>query len=210
VDRSTLANVLKEARTNLLGLANATDGSGQYLFSGSKGDIAPFQETGGKISYLGDAGQRKIQADQTRQIASSDIGSDIFGRAAPGTQGYLTRADANNSGAGTIGKPAVMDPNGYGVGNTFVIEFTSASSYSVNVLDAANTPVYNYAGSGFQPGKPNIIALQGGLQAEISGIPATGDAFTVEPVSVPAFTARPTTVPGPLVAPIMGTPQVTD
>src|SRR5690606_8889224 len=85
VDRTTLGNVLKEARTNLLGLANATDGSGQYLFSGAKGDVSPFQEVGGKVVYMGDSNQRKIQADQTRQIASSDVGSDIFGRAAPGT-----------------------------------------------------------------------------------------------------------------------------
>src|SRR5690606_15585276 len=44
VDRATLSNVLKEARTNLLGLANATDGNGQYLFSGARGEVSPFQE----------------------------------------------------------------------------------------------------------------------------------------------------------------------
>src|SRR5690606_7635973 len=51
-DRSTLSNVLSSARTTLLGLANATDGSGQYLFSGARGDVAPFQEVGGKIVYM--------------------------------------------------------------------------------------------------------------------------------------------------------------
>lgn len=210
VDRTTLGNVLKEARTNLLGLANATDGSGQYLFSGAKGDVSPFQEVGGKVVYMGDSNQRKIQADQTRQIASSDVGSDIFGRAAPGTQGYLTRADSNNTGSGTVGKPTLTDPGGYGVGNTFVVNFTTPTSYSVDVLDAAGNSVYEFVGSGFTPGKVNTITLQGGVQVELGGNPATGDKFTIEPVSAPGYTAYPTTVPGPSTAPIMGTPKVVD
>ncbi len=54
-DRATLSNVLANARTSLLGLANATDGSGQYLFSGSKGGTAPFSvnDAAGKIELRG-------------------------------------------------------------------------------------------------------------------------------------------------------------
>src|SRR3546814_808607 len=51
-DRATLSNVLASARTSLLGLANATDGSGQYLFDGPMGRPAPFREVGGKIVYI--------------------------------------------------------------------------------------------------------------------------------------------------------------
>ncbi|MBB5213389.1 flagellar hook-associated protein FlgL [Parapusillimonas granuli] len=210
VDRATLGNVLKEARSNLLGLANATDGNGQYLFSGAQGNVSPFQEVGGKVSYVGDAHQRNIQADQTRQIAASDVGSDIFGRAAPGTRGYLTLADANNSGSGTIGKPSLVDPNGHGVGNTFVVEFTSATDYTVSVKDAAGHDVYQTSGAAFTPGQANTVSLPGGVQVEMGGSPAIGDKFTIEPMSAPAYMAYPTNVPGPSAAPVMGTPKVID
>src|SRR5690606_15939548 len=102
-DRATLANVLSNAKSNLLGLANATDGSGQYLFSGSRGDQPAFQLIDGKVIYKGDQSQRNIQADQTRQIPGSDIGSDVFDRAAPGTTGYLSSASNSNGGTGVVG-----------------------------------------------------------------------------------------------------------
>src|SRR5690554_4856850 len=64
-DRMTLSNVLQQSRTSMLGLANATDGNGQYLFSGSLGDVMPFDDSG---AYQGDSSQRNIQVDQTRRI----------------------------------------------------------------------------------------------------------------------------------------------
>src|SRR5690606_19899744 len=86
VDRNALAEVLSLARESLLNLANSTDGNGQYLFSGSQGNKAPFLTDG---RYVGDTMQRLIQVDQTRQLSSSDIGSDVFSRAAPGNVGYV-------------------------------------------------------------------------------------------------------------------------
>src|SRR5690606_39638630 len=65
VDRAALAEVLQGSRDALLNLANSTDGNGQYLFSGSKGNSAPFTEAG---KYVGDNSHRLIQVDQTRQI----------------------------------------------------------------------------------------------------------------------------------------------
>src|SRR5690606_9026297 len=111
-DRATLSNVLPTARTSLLGSANAPDGSGQYLFSGAMGSTAAFQEVGGKIVYVGDQNQRNVQADQTRRIAGSDVGSDIFNRAAPGTSVYLSAAGAGNAGSGVVTKPTITDLSG--------------------------------------------------------------------------------------------------
>src|SRR5690625_4968498 len=109
-DRKTLAGVLRHAHTNLLGLANATDGSGQYLFSGSRGNVAAFAEYG---TYLGDHSQRNIQVDQTRQLAGSDVGSDVFARATPGITTYLTAAGTQfgqahtNTGTGVISTASI-------------------------------------------------------------------------------------------------------
>ncbi len=180
-DRGTLSNVLKNARDSLMGLANTTDGNGQYLFSGSKGDTPAYDEFG---TYQGDTLQRLIQADQTRRIAGSDVGSDVFQRAQPGTRAYVSYADAGNTGSSVLGKPAITDNTG---GNPaanyrFHIEFTTATDYTVTVTDAtgATTPTssLNFTLTAGQ----TTLDLGYGTTAEISGSPAASDTFDVNPL----------------------------
>ena len=98
-DRQALSTALKNARDALLGLANSTDGNGQYLFSGFQGGVVPYaQDTTGKIVYSGATGERTVQVDQSRQMSTSDIGSDVFNRANPGSQAYVSTAAAANTG----------------------------------------------------------------------------------------------------------------
>lgn len=86
-DRETIADVLVEMKKSIQGLMNAQDANGQYLFSGSKGDTAPFEkadveidgETVQRYVYQGNESPRHIQADQTRQIDSADNGRKLFG-----------------------------------------------------------------------------------------------------------------------------------
>lgn len=175
-DRATLANVLHNARTSLLGVANATDGNGQYLFSGSRGDVEPFQMNGtGRVVYRGDMRQRLIQADPTRQIAGSDVGTDVFCRAVPGAHAYLTSAAAQNRGTGIISSPQISDPSGENTGRRIDIQFTSASLYNVRVngVAAAHNQPYDARSDG-------PLVLPGGLQVSLRGAPVAGDTFTVE------------------------------
>ncbi|MGV8295244.1 flagellin N-terminal helical domain-containing protein, partial [Pseudomonas aeruginosa] len=61
-DRQALSTALKNARDALLGLANSTDGNGQYLFSGYQGGVIPYaQDATGKIVYSGATGERTVQ-----------------------------------------------------------------------------------------------------------------------------------------------------
>lgn len=188
-DRATLANVLTNAKASLLALANSTDGNGQYLFSGMQGNSSPYvQDSSGKVTYQGDMGQRNIQVDQTRQIAGGDVGTDVFQRAAPGTNVYLTSAGAGNTGTGLISSPQITDPNGTNVGNSFQITFTSPTDYTVTVtkFDASlpppsTTTVETYTGT-YNPSSTSL-ALDGGVQVKFSGQPAANDTFTVEPAS---------------------------
>lgn len=188
-DRSTLAAVLKDSREALLGLANAKDGSGQYLFSGAKGDTPPYQDINGRVEYKGDLGQRKVQADATRQIAAGDVGSDIFERASPGTSLYLTRAGAN-TGTGTVGAPSITDPAGENIGKTFEIRFLTPTTYVIDATDASgqtetlqqqpsNTPF------AYDPQSTRQIEIPGGVLVKFEGEPAAGDSFFVEPAVTP-------------------------
>ncbi|MCQ4437948.1 hypothetical protein NO135_23380, partial [Clostridioides difficile] len=58
-DRSALSTQLQGYRDQLLTLANATDGAGNYLYAGFKTATAPFSNApGGGVTYSGDSGSR--------------------------------------------------------------------------------------------------------------------------------------------------------
>src|SRR5690606_14863360 len=119
-DRATLADVLRNSKDTLFGLANATDGNGQYLFSGFSATQPAFtKDASGAVSYAGDSGQRLVQADQTRRIAAGDLGSDVFGSAPSGSRNYITQSHAGRSAAWTMASPANTGTPGANVGAPF-------------------------------------------------------------------------------------------
>jgi len=171
IDRATLAEVLETARDGLLNLANSTDGNGQYLFSGALGKTAAFSDTG---VYQGSDHARLIQVDQTRQIDSADIGSNIFSRAAPGTVGYVVVAGENNGDTGgdaRFGVVTVTDTSGPAYGNDVRIEFTSATEYEVYINGvAAGTETYD-------PTTGVVLGGAYGVEMKLTGGPSAGDEF---------------------------------
>lgn len=197
-DRATLSDVLKSSKETLLGLANAKDGNGQYLFSGYAGSQPAFViDANGKVGYNGDANQRLIQADQTRQIAGSDIGSDVFMRATAGARDYVTSADVANGGTGLIGKPTIVDPKGAFVGKTFDVEFSQTAAvppvlqYTINIKDAGGAAAAAPVGPiDYVPGS-TTLNMTGGVQVEFSGAPVAGDKFTVQPANTRNYQITP-------------------
>lgn len=115
-DRQAIAFELRNRFEELLGIANAADGQGQYLFSGYMGDTKPFGGTvdflnaGNEITYLGDDGQRKLQVSPTRMMEVSDSGNDVFRRIRNGNGNFVTDYAAANSGTGVIDAGTVVDP----------------------------------------------------------------------------------------------------
>jgi flagellar hook-associated protein 3 FlgL len=86
--RRAIATELRGNLDELLGLANRTDGSGQYLFSGFQGSTKPFADTGSGIQYFGDEGLRMIQASASRQLAVNESGKEVFERIPASGGGY--------------------------------------------------------------------------------------------------------------------------
>lgn len=76
--RAALATELTARFQSMLNLANATDGSGNYLFAGFQSDTRPFVETATGANYQGDAGQQLVQVDTSRQMAMSNSGQSVF------------------------------------------------------------------------------------------------------------------------------------
>jgi flagellar hook-associated protein 3 FlgL len=85
-DKQSIATELRSDYEQLLGIANAKDGTGIYLFSGYKGTTEPFSGTvdqlnaapGNEITYSGDSGQRTLQVASSRYIETGDPGNSVF------------------------------------------------------------------------------------------------------------------------------------
>lgn len=78
-NRQGIAAEVWQRLDELFNLANSKDGAGEYLFSGFKSRTQPFVDNGaGNFSYEGDQGQRRLQISPTREVQSSDSGSEIF------------------------------------------------------------------------------------------------------------------------------------
>lgn len=184
-DRKSIAFELRARYDELLGIANAADGQGQYLFSGYMGSTKPFGGTvdylnaGNEIIYDGDDGQRTLQVSATRLLEISDSGNDVFVRISNGNGYFVTDYAAGNTGTGVIDAGNVTDPAAWNAlaNKPITIRFTAATTY--DILDSTNAVL---ASGTFQSNQP--ITIPGaGASVTISGDPATNDEFTLTPSS---------------------------
>lgn len=198
-DRAVLANELRGRYRELLGLANSTDGGGQYLFSGYQGGTRPFSESApGVIAYAGDQGQRLIQVSPSRQIAVSDAGADVFQRILNGNGSFVTSAAANG-GSGVIDGGTILDPAKWGAaGNSkdFTVKFSvsGGAGTTYDIIDnatgnslltglapgAAPYPRAYLSGSSIDLSQAGPPAFDYGARMSISGAPADGDSFSLK------------------------------
>ena len=176
-DRKILASDLQSRLDELLVLANHTDATGNYLFSGYQGSTAPFSNTASGVQYLGDDGKRMVQVSTAGQVASNDSGADIFMRTKNGNGTFVVQAGAGNVGSGFSDQGLVINP-ALLTGNNYQITFSvsaGATTYSVVDTTTATTVVPSTAYTSGQP-----ITFDG-RQLIIAGTPANGDQFTATP-----------------------------
>jgi flagellar hook-associated protein 3 FlgL len=174
-DRLIYATDLRSQLESLVGLANATDEKGQFLFSGYQANTKPFAQAGLNVQYMGDQGQRLNQVGPSRQLAVSDSGTDIFERIKNGNGVFVTAADTLNTGTGVIDVGSVITPTSL-TGNNYEINFTVTAG--VTTYDILNTTTGLPVSSGNSYVNNNTISFDG-MQLNIKGEPATGDKFIV-------------------------------
>jgi len=171
-DRAALATTIQSNLDQLVGIANSDDGNGQFLFAGYKSASPPFAaQAGGGVQYVGDQGQRLMQVDVARQMATSDDGRSVF-QSVQGGAGYVTSGAAANTGTAVFSATSVVDATAANYGKDFTISF-AGGNYTVQTKD---TPPVVAATGAFTAGSP--IAF-GGLQLSFTGTPADGDSFDV-------------------------------
>ncbi|SAL39954.1 flagellar hook-associated protein FlgL [Caballeronia arvi] len=183
-DRSAVADAIQGLRDQLFGLANTTDSSGNYIFSGLKGGTAPFSNNASGVgaTYSGDFGQRSVQISEGRSMTVGDTGVSIFQSVSPVESDPVSRAGAANTGTGTISPVSVTDTTDKGNTSKYTVTFSisqtdGTTSYSVTSNPADSTLPTNV------PYKDKADIALGGQKVTIEGAPADGDSFTVQPAA---------------------------
>ncbi|MDX1515715.1 MAG: flagellar hook-associated protein FlgL [Woeseiaceae bacterium] len=170
--RDLIAIEMREHLDHLVQLANQRDGAGRYLFAGNRDDTEPVSRSGATFTYNGDQGQRFIQVGEGRQVADGDSGYDVFFRVRAGNGTFTTSALGTNAGTGIVGNSSVTNPVAWNR-DTYTVTFLDPASYEVR--DSGGTLV---ASGGYQSGDRIAFA---GIEFGLTGQPAAGDAFRVEP-----------------------------
>ncbi len=175
-DRGFLASEVRQRLDELLGLANTRSENGDYMFAGSLSRTRPFlRDSSGQVNYLGDDTVRELQISADRRIADRDSGFDVFMAIRNGNGSFVTDADAANTGTGLISVGSVSDPTLY-TGHDYRIDFTAPGSYDIIDVTTGTTLV---TGAAYTEGA-TITAIPG-VEFSISGTPAAGDRFTLQP-----------------------------
>ncbi len=172
-ERKGLAEKLTSIRQQLLSVANRTDGAGSFLFGGQGAGAAPFVDAAGGVQYRGIAGERRTEPATDLPLTIN--GDGVFMTSLTGNGVFQTSAAAGVTQA-WIDNGQVSDPSAL-TGSTYTLQFSiaaGATTYAVleNGLPTAVTAAPYVSG--------RDITVDG-QTFRISGAPASGDQFTVQP-----------------------------
>jgi flagellar hook-associated protein 3 FlgL len=180
-NRMALATELEGRLTDLIGMANTTDGTGTFLFSGYKTTTQPFTQTPTGATYQGDQGQRTLQVGSARKMPISESGSAVFEANVTGNGTFVTQATSGNQGSGVIAPGAVTDTSKL-TGHDYAIAFKIAGSPAATtytVTDNSTSPASAVLSD--QPYTAGAAISFDGISFDVKGAPANGDSFSVTP-----------------------------
>ena len=171
-DKKAMVTELEAIRGNLLATANATDGTGRYLFGGTTDANTPFQQIAGGVRYVGDQTQRSVEVAPDSYAADALPGSEIFLRIPTGDGVVDGRAASTNTGKGVL-TDVGRDSSATWDGNSYTVRFTAGNAYEV--VDDTDTVI---ASGSFTSGQDIVF---NGVRMQISGVPNAGDSFALTP-----------------------------
>lgn len=178
-DRGAIATEMQSNLDQLMGLANTTDGTGAYLFSGFSTTTAPYTKTAGGAKYNGDQGQRYLQVDTTRQLQLSTPGTMVFENIRTSAGQFNVVPNPSNTGqaVATVSiNPATASSL---TGNNYDVAFDAlAANFTVTnkTTGAVVVPSTAYT-------SPATVTVDG-MKITLTntpGAPAPGDHFSIQP-----------------------------
>ena len=142
-ERVSMATEFNDSLQALIGMANAKDAYGNYLYAGYQTATQPFVASTAGANYQGDNGQQLLQVDSERQMAVNVSGDNLF--KAGGNDIFATLSslvsllntpvtDATSQAALTSGLATAMSSLSSSVDN--VLNIRASVGNKLNELDA--------------------------------------------------------------------------
>ncbi|MEC9341370.1 MAG: flagellar hook-associated protein FlgL [Pseudomonadota bacterium] len=165
---------LAEKLDFLLDLGNSRDGSGNYLFSGSRQQVPPFvANADGTYGWQGDQQEQSLRVGPSRVLKLLPSGFDLFASVPTGNGTVSSAHDSSNLGSGLLGT-VTMNGTGYD-GADYEIVFSGPDAYDVvNVTTGATVATA-------QPFEAGATISFAGIDVVIEGAPEAGDRFSFGP-----------------------------
>lgn len=183
-------NILQQ----LVQLSNTQGPDGHYVFAGSKTSTAPFSATSsGQIVFNGDASSNSAEIAPGISVPITVSGQSLFTNLPVGQNGVAITADAANTGAATALVQTVTSASQVAAeaqaGTQYEITFTgtgSDGSFNYTVVSGTGSPgSAHFDATSGTVSSGNVAASGdvrfGGLAVGLSGTPAVGDSFVVQP-----------------------------
>ena len=196
--RGYIASEIRERYEQLVELSNSRDGSGEYLFAGSKTKTLPFsKEPGGQVEYHGDQNSRQVRIGPGRQIGIDNSGFEAFMKIPNGNGQFQAYESRQNNGTGVVSvvDQAVhrIDPQYGEYRLNFVADNNGDMRYMIERRHDENESqgwehVFPPAGPDGQPpavedlpeyAPGSTIEVEEGVRVQVQGEPEQGDTFTV-------------------------------
>ena len=173
-ERQAQANQLSNLRSQLLALANQSNGAGGFLFGGQGATSIPFLDTPAGVVPGGAGGQTLLST--TELMPSTVDGQAIWLSARSGNGVFTTAAEAANTGTGWIDAGNVTDPAAL-TGGSYQVEVVDNNGVlSISVLNGgAPTAIEN------MPYRAGQAITVDGMVLHLKGAPVAGDRFSITP-----------------------------
>ena len=185
-DRASLAVKLSNIRSQLLAVANTSDGGGGYVFGGSGSSNSPFVDTTTGVVFQGQSGESLASTSDKLNLTVNGQQIWLQGKAGNGvfntSQGTNVNTSGPNTGTGWITSGSVVTPSQL----PYPAATSPSPSYSVAFHVTGGTTTYDVLedGNPLASGQPYTsgqqIAIPGkGMAVAVSGVPGDGDTFNV-------------------------------
>jgi flagellar hook-associated protein 3 FlgL len=174
-ERKSLAEKLRGLRTQLLAVANRSDGAGTFLFGGQGAAQAPFVDAPGGVQYAATSGQSVTEPGTGLPLTTD--GQAIWLSARTGNGVFETRAGAGVAQA-WIDPGQVTDPSAI-TGSTYTVKFSVAAGTTTYAILKDGLPTAVTAAA-YVDGQN--IAIDG-MSFRVHGAPANGDNFQCKPAT---------------------------
>lgn len=191
-NRQASVAVAQSLLQQMVQLANTQGANGGYLFAGSRSNAPAFSQLpNGQVVFAGDAGSNQVTIAPSLNITASISGQNVFMNVPAGTEGVAVSAAAGNTGA------AFALAHGVTSASQINAATLAGTQYDIGFAGSGSSLTYQVTSGHGVPGSAGYTATSGvvasgsyvagtdlafgGMRVEVSGTPAAGDSFTVQP-----------------------------